>query len=102
MDKLPLINKTKGGIVLKEIMEEVSIESELKIQTDNKKAAEELEKRDFQVRNIVIQELSEMTSEDFEGKAGKKAFEDSIRSQINPLMQKGEVTEVYIVSYVIQ
>jgi len=34
LDKLPLINKTKGGIVLKEIMEEVSIESELKIQTD--------------------------------------------------------------------
>lgn len=78
------------------------IRIELKIQTDNKKAAEELEKRDFQVRNIVIQELSEMTSEDFEGKAGKKAFEDSIRSQINPLMQEGEVTEVYIVSYVIQ
>ena len=33
----------------------------LKIQTDNKKAAEELAKREFQVKNIVIQELSEMT-----------------------------------------
>ena len=56
---------------------------------DRKKAAAELSKRDFQVQNIVIQELSEMTSKDFEGKAGKQAFEDSIKSQLNPLMQEG-------------
>lgn len=30
-----------------------------KIQTDSKEAKEELEKRDFQVKNIIIQELSE-------------------------------------------
>ncbi len=78
------------------------IRLELKIQTDNKKAADELEKREFQVRNIVIQETSDMTAADFEGKAGKQAFEESIRAQINPLMQEGEVTKVYIVSYVIQ
>ena len=30
-----------------------------KIQTDSKKAKEELEKRDFQVNNIIILELSE-------------------------------------------
>lgn len=40
----------------------------LKIQTDNKLAGEELAKRDFQVKNIVIQELSEMTAQDLEGK----------------------------------
>ncbi|MBB4823923.1 flagellar FliL protein [Sporosarcina luteola] len=74
----------------------------LKIQTDNKKAAEELAKRDFQVNNIVIQELSEMTSKDLEGKAGKQAFEDSIKSQLNPLMQEGDIQKVYIVSYIIQ
>ncbi len=54
----------------------------LKIQTDNKKAAEELAKRDFQVKNIVIQELSEMTSKDLEGKAGKQAFEDALKSHL--------------------
>ncbi|MFD1204157.1 MULTISPECIES: flagellar basal body-associated protein FliL [Sporosarcina] len=74
----------------------------LKIQTENKKAAEELAKREFQVKNIVIQELSEMTSKDFEGKAGKQAFEESIKSQLNPLMQEGEIEKVYIVSYIIQ
>ena len=74
----------------------------LKIQTDNKKAAEELPKREFQVKNIVIQELSEMTSKDLEGKVGKQAFEDSIKSHLNPLMQEGEIEKVYIVLYIIQ
>jgi len=74
----------------------------LKIQTDNKLAGEELAKRDFQVKNIVIQELSDMTSKDLEGKAGKQAFEDALKAQLNPLMQNGEVQKVYIVSYIIQ
>lgn len=74
----------------------------LKIQTDNKKAGEELQKRDFQVKNLVIQELSEMTAKDFEGKAGKKQFEEAIKSQLNQLMQEGQVEKVYIVSYIIQ
>lgn len=74
----------------------------LKIQTDNKLAGEELAKRDFQVKNIVIQELSEMTEEDLEGKAGKQAFEDALKAHLNPLMQNGEVQKVYIVSYIIQ
>lgn len=74
----------------------------LKIQTDNKKAAKELTKRDFQVKNLVIQELSEMTSQDLEGKAGKRTFEDALKSQLNPLMQEGEVQKVYITSYIIQ
>ena len=74
----------------------------LKIQTDNKKAADELAKRDFQVNNIVIQELSEMTPQELEGKAGKQALEDSIKSHLNPLMQNGEIEKVYIVSHIIQ
>lgn len=73
----------------------------LKIQTDSKKAADELTKRDFQVKNLVIQELSEMSSQDFEGKAGKQQFEDTIKSQLNELMQDGKIEKVYIVSYII-
>lgn len=74
----------------------------LKIQTDNKKAAAELTKRDFQVNNIVIQQLSEMTSKDFEGKTGKQQFEDALKAQLNPLMQEGKIEKVYITSYIIQ
>jgi flagellar FliL protein len=96
----------EASVDVPEIMTNLSgrqfIRISLKIQTTDKKAAAELTKRDFQVQNIVIQELSEMTSKDFEGKAGKQAFEDSIKSQLNPLMQEGEIEKVYIVSYIIQ
>lgn len=74
----------------------------LKIQTSSEEAAVELAKREFQVNNIVIQELSEITSEGLEGKAGKEAFESTIQSLLNPLMQDGEIERVYIVSYIIQ
>jgi flagellar protein FliL len=74
----------------------------LKIQASDKKAGEELLKRDFQVKNIVIQELSEMESEALEGKQGKVTFQNAIKSQMNELMQHGEVTQVYITSYVLQ
>lgn len=74
----------------------------LTIQTDDRKAAEELSKREFQVQNIVIQELSEMTEKDLQGKAGKQMFEESIRSLVDPLMQTGKIEQVYIVSYIIQ
>lgn len=74
----------------------------LKIQTDSVEAAEELTKRDFQVKNIVIQELSEMSAADLEGKEGKQNFENALKLQINELMHDGEVQQVYITSYIIQ
>lgn len=74
----------------------------LKIQTDTKVAAEELAKRDFQTKNLIIEQLSETTEEDLKGKQGKATFESTIKSQINELMQEGEVQQVYITSYIIQ
>ncbi|MBD7942689.1 flagellar basal body-associated protein FliL [Psychrobacillus sp. FSL K6-2684] len=74
----------------------------MKVQTDSTEAAEELTKRDFQVKNILITELSEMTPEDLEGKQGKLTLESSLKTKINELMDDGEVQQVYITSYIIQ
>ncbi|MEK3974544.1 MULTISPECIES: flagellar basal body-associated protein FliL [unclassified Psychrobacillus] len=74
----------------------------MKVQTDSTEAAEELTKRDFQVKNILITELSEMTPEDLEGKQGKIILESSLKTKINELMDDGEVQQVYITSYIIQ
>lgn len=74
----------------------------MKVQTDSTEAAEELTKRDFQVKNILITELSEMTPEDLEGKQGKLTLESSLKTKINELMNDGEVQQVYITSYIIQ
>ncbi|MEG0471264.1 MAG: flagellar basal body-associated protein FliL [Solibacillus sp.] len=77
------------------------VRMQLKIQTTSEESAAELLKRDFQVNNILIQELSEMEVEALEGKQGKVAFQNTIKSQINELMQEGEVVQVYFTSYII-
>lgn len=74
----------------------------LKIQTDSKKAKEELQKRDFQVKNIVVEELSEMKSDDLKGKEGKVKFQETLKKRINSLMQDGKVVQVYITEALLQ
>lgn len=75
---------------------------QLKIATNNKEAAAELTKRDFQINNILIEELSELTEKDLQGKQGKIFLQSTLKSKLNELMQNGEVVEVYITSYIIQ
>lgn len=72
----------------------------LKIQTTNKAAADELTKRNFQINNIIIEELSEMTLENLEGKQGKQMFKKALKTKLNELMQEGEVEEVYLTSFI--
>lgn len=74
----------------------------LKIQTSSKDAAAELKKRDFQVKSILIDELSEMSKKDLQGVKGKEMLENALKTKINELMQDGEVQKVYITSYIIQ
>jgi len=78
------------------------IKISFKIQTDGKKAKEEAEKRDFQIKNIIIEELSEMKEEDFIGKEGKVALRNRLKEQINKIMREGKVEQVYITSFILQ
>ncbi|WP_110112824.1 flagellar basal body-associated protein FliL [Bacillus sp. CGMCC 1.16541] len=73
-----------------------------KIQTSNKKAAQELQKREFQVKDIIIKELSDMKAEDLEGKEGLTKFEKRIQAKINELMQEGTVVRIYTTSKMLQ
>ncbi|XJZ29051.1 flagellar basal body-associated protein FliL [Bacillota bacterium Lsc_1132] len=73
-----------------------------KIQTNSKKAKDELTKRDFQVRNIIIEELSEKKAEDLQGKAGKLQLEEALKTKINQVMQDGKVVQVYITESLLQ
>lgn len=78
------------------------IRIQFKIQTDNKKAKEELEKREFQVRNIILQDLSEMSSDDFNGKLGITDLESRVKMRVNEILQEGTVVRVYITSFILQ
>ncbi|KAB7668647.1 flagellar basal body-associated protein FliL [Bacillus sp. B1-b2] len=73
-----------------------------KIQTDSKEAKEELAQRDFQVKNLIIQELSEKTPDDLKGKDGQAKLENDLKDKINELMQEGKVVQVYIVNSLLQ
>lgn len=73
-----------------------------KIQTDSKKAKEELEKRDFQTKDIIIELLSGMRAEDLKGAAGKERLAEMLKSRLNEVMQEGKIVKVYITSYIIQ
>ncbi|MGM9966801.1 flagellar basal body-associated protein FliL [Rummeliibacillus sp. POC4] len=74
----------------------------LKIQTTSKDSAEELKKRDFQVKSILIEQLSEMSKKDLDGTKGKEMLANTLKTKINELMQQGEVQQVYFTSYIIQ
>lgn len=73
-----------------------------KIQTENKAAKEELEKRDFQVKNIIILSLSEKTEDDIKGKDGQVKLEEELKEKISSIMQKGKVEKVYITESLLQ
>lgn len=72
------------------------------IQTDSKHGKEELEKRNFQVNNIILTELSELTAAQFEGKTGKENLQEKLKTRINSIMHDGTIENVYITSSIIQ
>lgn len=78
------------------------IRLKMKVQTDSKKATEELLKRDFQVQNIVIHQIASKTSSDFEGGKGLTQLEEEIKQKINEVMQDGEIVKVYTTSFLLQ
>ena len=78
------------------------IQISFKIQTDSPEAMEEMTKRDFQAKDIIIQKLSEMTADELKGEAGKQKLTETLKTNLNSIMQDGKVEDVYITSYIIQ
>ncbi|MCM3539273.1 flagellar basal body-associated protein FliL [Priestia endophytica] len=72
------------------------------LQTNSKEAKEELTKREFQVRDLMIKQLSNMKVEQFRGKEGISSLEQMLKEEINSLMQEGKVVKIYTTSKIIQ
>ncbi|WP_404452627.1 flagellar basal body-associated protein FliL [Virgibacillus necropolis] len=73
---------------------------QFQIVTDSDDAKEEIAKREFQLKNILIKELSVMKAEDF--KSGLGNLEDVIQLKLNELMTNGKITDVYTISKILQ
>src|SRR5699024_11502644 len=76
------------------------IRIEFEIIKDGKKSLKEVEKREFQIKNLLIKELSLMSEPDFN--AGLSDLESDMKDNLNELMEDGEITDVYTVSKVLQ
>lgn len=68
--------------------------------TDGKKARQEVEKRQPQLKNIFIKESVSLSEEDFQ--SGLSELETNIKNQMNELMDDGKIIDVYITSKIIQ
>lgn len=84
------------------LKDDTFIQISFMIETDGKKAREELEKREFQIKDIVINELSEMKADQLKGKKAKQELEDKLTEQINGLMQEGRIIQMYTTSSILQ
>ena len=73
---------------------------QFQILTDGKKAREELEKREFQIKNILLKELSLMDEEHF--KKDLTGIEKSLQEKLNEVMVDGKITDVYTISKITQ
>lgn len=73
---------------------------QFQIITDGKKAHEEVTKREFQIKNILIKELAIMDEESF--KTGLTELESTLQTKLNELMTEGNITDVYTISKILQ
>ncbi|WP_068672389.1 flagellar basal body-associated protein FliL [Oceanobacillus sp. Castelsardo] len=73
---------------------------QFQILTNNKDAKEEIEKRDFQLKNILIKELATKTEDDF--KSSLPDLESQLKNKLNEVMTEGEIIDVYTINKILQ
>lgn len=75
---------------------------QFQIQLDNKKAKKEIEKRDFQVYDIIYNALTEMNAEDFTSQKKIAQLEETLSKRINDILEDGNVVQIYTIEKIIQ
>lgn len=78
------------------------IKVQFKLQASSKDTKDELNKRDFQIKNAIIFTLSNMTPAELQGSAGLNKLETLIKNKINSYLTTGHLTHVYTTEKIIQ
>lgn len=84
------------------IQDERFINVQFTIVTDAAETKEDLELRKFQVHNVILGDLAGMTKAKLTTKEDMQKFEQSLRKQLNGLLESGEVQRVYMTKKIIQ
>ncbi|WP_339178211.1 flagellar basal body-associated protein FliL [Oceanobacillus sp. FSL W7-1293] len=86
--------------VTTDIKDDRYVQVQFQVITDDNNAVEELEKRGFQITNLLIKELAVMEVDDFQ--TGLDELEDTLKTDLNEMMTEGTVTEVYTIKKILQ
>lgn len=78
------------------------IRAQFRIQLDESKTLTELEKRDFQVKHVVLLALAEISADQLIGSEGIEELEEQIQTQLNQHLDSGRVEAVYTTTKVVQ
>jgi flagellar protein FliL len=78
------------------------IQLRFQIQTSSKEAKEELEKRSFQVQDMILRLASGMTADEAKRPEGNAQFENQMKIRLNQLLQSGKVVQVFTINKVVQ
>lgn len=78
------------------------VQLSFQLQTDSEKAKEELEKRDFQVKNVILKLFSSLTEDEINSPDETVKFEEQIKTELNKFMQSGHIVKVYTTNKMIQ
>lgn len=73
---------------------------QFQIVTDSENAKEEAEKREFQIKNLIVKELATMKEKDFKSKL--EELEDTVRDKLNDKMSEGRIKDVYTTNKILQ
>ncbi|GAB2563464.1 flagellar basal body-associated FliL family protein [Gracilibacillus alcaliphilus] len=68
--------------------------------TDSTKGLEEIEKREFQIKNEFIKQSAELSAKDF--KEDLSSLEENMKTAMNAHMEDGEIAEVLVINKVLQ
>lgn len=72
----------------------------MEIELDNEKAAEEIDKRKAQIRDIIIMVLSSKTYEEVSSSSGKDSLRSEIRDTINSFLVQGKISNVFFTDFI--
>lgn len=69
---------------------------------ENKKAKDEFEKLDSQMKSIIIQTLADSTPEQVTGSKGFDYLTSALMNKMNPLLKEGKLNQILITDIVLQ
>lgn len=86
--------------VTTDLKDGVFVRIQFQLIMDSKASLKEIEKREFQIKNILIKELAVMTEEDFN--VGLADLEKVLQQKLNEIMTEGTIKDVYTISKIMQ